>query len=271
MKEIKSINYTNDMHCISRIEQERFKNGKHRTFQTWFVRIKSKSKTNRRWVKSFSDKKYGDKSNALLAAKKYRDDILRSGEFSLRQIEFLPDNLKVYNAAKRLALRKGCGQNLFELGSGIDAALKAKDMGASRYIVNKIYRGKGQTYRPCYRIPKFEVYGFRNAASITTTLDLKVRQMVKMKTSNPEIINLVTQNVLLCYASLDIVKKPIFNEDALLNSLVSKYFKEQIISIHRRKNKTRHIDPFVLDSCSYDVLQNLNCFHRELERSDGNH
>ena len=259
MEEIKSINYADDLHCISRICQTRIRNGKPQVYRTWYVRIKSKNKTAFRFVKSFPDKKYGDESSALLAAKKYRDNILNSNDLKIRQIESFPDVLKPYDPAKRLALRKACGQSSFELGSGIDAALQAKEMGASRFIINKVYVGKGQTYRPCYRIPKFEVYGFRNAASITKTLDLKIRRLVRFKTSNQDIIGSVTQNVLLAYASLDTIKQPVLNQDHLLKSLVNKYFKQEITSIYRRKNKIRFLNPHVIDSCSYDDLKNLNC------------
>lgn len=220
-----------DLQNISRIDQEvKSKRGYVKATHCWVVRI-GKVKKRVKLHKTFSDNKYGGKEQALLAAIEFRNQ-----HASTERRVFINPNPRIlpvpFTLEERLERQKAYKRKKYVLGTGMAAAQKARDMGASINIISRIKRGVQDFFYCQGAYAKYKLFGFPNAKNITPQLEQKIRSIIlaTYSVTKSELVE-ITQEVLLFIGALD-PEIPTKNQDALIQSRL-----EHIVYRVRRKKE----------------------------------
>ena len=129
--------------------------------------------------------------------------------------------------------QKKNGKKKIVLGTGKEAAQKAKEIGASASTCQKILYGKQNFFNTCKFIPYFEANGFKR--ELTQEIIDKINHVVARYVLDSPLD--VAAEVMLNYASRDEIPK---DEDLFIKNLVIKYQKIVCLEygghVHRKKN-----------------------------------
>lgn len=129
----------------------------------------------------------------------------------------LPLCVQKRDVSPNTELQKDFGRKKIVIGTGKDAALQARQMGASRAVCERIYHGKQDFFYTCYKVKTYDISGFHT--DITIEIARTVETEVARYTWDENIMNDVSQEVLIQISS----KKHIKDLTGFIGILARKY------------------------------------------------